>query len=189
MKQKKVKGVLVLLLVVVGLPVLASGNGEDHFDLVQFIAHILNFIIFFGGLLYILRKYIKDFFTTGRNKIIEELDAAEKSREKANRELVEIDKEMTNIHKRVVHIHEDVRADAELEKKRILAHAEQEAAKILEQAHAQIESMRREAVSDLRSYIADKALDEAGKMVREKITDEDRKKLFADFNTHLGAKS
>ena len=77
---------------------------------------------------------------------------------------------------------------ADAQKEALLANARTEAERIVEQAKADVENMRREAVRELKAYIADMAIEEAEKSIRETITGDDRKKLFANFTTQMGVK-
>ncbi len=189
MKQKVIKLSFSLIFVICAMPVLAAEGGEHHFDIVEFIARIVNFTIFFGGLFYLLGGAIKKFFGDRVKTIRESLEIAEKSREEAKRRLDEIEEKMSKLDEELAEIEAQAKHEAEQEREKIHAQAEQEAARILEQANAEIENMRREALLDLKAFIAELAVDEAQRMISETVTDQDRARLFAEFSERLGAKS
>lgn len=182
MKSFITKGVFLFPLLVSGAPLMAAGGDV-------LVPKIINTVIFFGGLGYLLRNVIADFFGNRVKTIRNDLEKAEKSREEANRRLAELDEKMKNLDSEV----EDIRAQAQKEaedlKKRILEQAEHDSQRIMEQATAEIDNMRREATANLKTYMADLAMDEAEKIIRETISEEEHAKLFADFTAQVGAKS
>ncbi len=183
MKQNFLKGALFAPFFVVSLPTLAAEGGVD------LTSQVINCLIFFGGLAFILRNVIRDFFGNRVKGIRDDHAMAEKSREEAKRRLDEIDEKMANLDREVAEIEAQARQEAEHARERVLKNAEQEAARIMEQALAEIESRRREAVGQLKAHIAEMAIKEAEQTVRDSITDGERKKLLADFTTQLGARS
>jgi len=178
---------LILPLLVVSLPTIASGGEGINYG--QLIAQAVNCLIFFGGLGYILRNVIRDFFSIRVKGIRDDLAMAESSREDAKRRLDEIDEKMANLDREVAGIEAQARKDAEAARERLLRLAEQDAQKIMDQAKADIESSKRDAISQLKAYVADKAISEAEQSVRESITDRERNQLFTDFARQMGARS
>lgn len=164
------------------LPAFAAGDAP-------LAAKIVNYVLFFGGLGYLLRGVVGKFFKERQAKIRDSLAMAEKSREEAARRLDELKEKMKDLDRELEDISANVRQEAEREKARIQARAKEDAEKILAQAKADVENMRRESIAQLRTYAATLALDEAEKTIKNTITDGERDKLFADFSASLGAKS
>ncbi|QTD54288.1 F0F1 ATP synthase subunit B family protein [Sulfidibacter corallicola] len=183
----------ILVCLCLGLPVMAAGggghDGGHHFDWAHFAAQTVNTLIFFGTLAYLLNKPIKEFFSNRRKQIQEALELAEKSRVDAKRALDEIEQMKAALADELAQIESQAHEDAEFEKKKIAAEAEQEAARLMEQAKADVEHLRRESVTKLKAFLTDLAMAEAEKVISTSITDADRKKLFAEFTNSLGAKS
>ena len=140
MKQKVIKLSLSLIFLMIAAPSFAAEGGEHHFDIVEFIARIVNSAIFFGGLAYLLGGTVKKFFGERVKHIRGSLEMAEKSREEAKRRLDEIEAKMANLDEELAEIEVQAKADAEKEREKIHAQAEQEAARIVEQAHAELQS-------------------------------------------------
>ena len=189
MIQNNRAGLFALGVFFFALPCLASGGGDGHYDFKLLVFQIINFTIFFGGLFYLLRNHIFGFFSNRLKTIKNDLAMAEKSREEAKRRLDEIEAKMAKMDEEVEQINQQARAEAEREKDRILAHAREDSEKVLEQARAEIENKSREAVSRIRTELADLAMERAGAVIRETITDKERQKLFAEFTGKVGAKS
>ena len=179
------KWLYVCLPMVWALPAAAS----EGFDPVLFTAKVVNSLIFFGGLFYVLRRPIGDFFTDRVSKIRTSMQLADESLADAKRRLDEIERKKANLDRELEEIQHQARAEAEREKERIQIHARKEAEQILVQAKAEVDNMQRDALRKLRSFVVDLAVKEAEAMVRDSITEEERKKLFVDFTERLGAES
>lgn len=185
MNKTKVMSVVALLAV---LPAVASGDAS-HYDAKYLAPSIVNFLVFFGGLAFILRKTVAEFFSNRRSDIESSLSAAERSLKEANEALERIESKQAGLDKEIADILSQAEADAESEKQRLLALAEQDVARIHQQASAEIENMRDEGKRELRKFLADLAVSKAESVIKETMTDQERAKLFADFSTRVGAKA
>ena len=188
MKYRLKKVAIFLALALFAFPAFAAG-GEEGVNVVKLIAKIINFLIFFGGLGYLLKDTIADFFTNRRQGIADDLAMAEKSREEAKRRLDDLEEKMANLDRELEEIEKQARAEAEMEKQRLHDRAQQEAERILTQAKAEVENQKRQAMLELRDHITRLAVDEAEKQIREAMNEEEQKRMFAEFTSRLGAKS
>ena len=189
MKQRVCKISVNIAVLLAASPLFAAGDGDHGFDVVTFIAQILNFAVFFGGLFYLIGKPVKEFFVSRAGNIRESLAVAEKSREEAKQRLDEIEEKMARLDGELADIEARAKKDAEKERIRRHEQAEEEAAKIIGQASAEMENLRRGAITELKTYVATLALEEAERIVRDSLTEKERKELFADFSGRLGVKS
>jgi len=171
------------------LPVMASEGGGHGFDMVEFIARIVNTAIFFGILYYFLKEPVKGFFSKRLSDIKEALELAEHSREEAKKRLGEIDAKLASLDQELEEIEQQARKEAEKEKERINKQAKSEAEHIMAQAKAEIDNVKRQAIADLRAYVTDLGIEKAEAVLKESLTDKDRNNLFSEFTTKLGAKS
>ena len=80
--------------------------------------------------------------------------------------------------KRAVHDAEQLRAD-------LSAQARAEAETLLQRARDQIQREKRLAVQEIRTQVADLAVEAAGKIVRSSLTPEAQKGLVQDFIKEL----
>lgn len=169
------------------LPLMASDSGAGGHN--DFLWRVVNSVIFFGGLAYILRKPISEFFQNRQREIRESLSRAEQSRKDAAQKLREIDELTSNLEKEVEDFLAQVAQDVAAEKARLIAMAEDEAVRIGDQARKEIENMSLAAKSELKQYLAELAVREAESVIAKTITDTERKALFANFSARLEAKS
>lgn len=170
-------------------PLMAAGGDGKGFNWMMEVYRLINFLVFFGGLAYILRKPVGDFFAGRVKDIRESLKLSESSVTDANSQLEEIEAKMKRLEEELEAINEKAKADMEAERIRIKEAASAEAERIIAQAKAECENMRREAAAKLRTKIADLTITEAEKLIRESMTDDERGKLFNDFTAQLGARS
>ena len=186
MKRLANKLCLLTPLFLAASPLMASGDGPDWAD---FAYHVINFVIFFGGLFYVLKKPMVEFFSNRVKGISESLELAKNSRKDAKKRLDEIEGKMANLDAELAGIGEQAKADLEKEEEKLLASTKLEAERILAQARTECENQRREATATLKAFLADLALSEAEKLVVTSMTEVERSKLFADFTERLGASS
>lgn len=188
MKQKVNKGFVWVFLLTLATPLLAAGGGDGHgFDVMYFIAKVVNFLIFFGLLFYVLKKPVAKFFSERLATIQKDLKLAEKSREEAKRQLDEIQEKMAELDKEIAEIETSAKAEAERERNRIREEARAEAERILEQARTDVATMKRDAIKDLKSYVSGLALDEAEAIIKKTINDADHQRIFAEFSKKMEA--
>ena len=96
---------------------------------------------------------------------------------------------MANLDDELKEINESAKADLEKEQQRMQEAAKAEAERIIEQAKAECENMRREGIQNLKAYLTDLAVNQAETIIKEKMSDAERERLFADFTEKLGARS
>jgi len=184
MLNKKRLSTMVLLLLT-GLPLLASeGHGPD---VVELIAKTFNWIIFAWILYYFLKKPLADFFATRVSKIREDLEMAKTSREDAEKRLAEIEEKMSGLDAEVEAIAQKARADAEKERIRLKKKADEDAEKIRKQAAKDIEQAKEEALSDVKRYVVDLAMERVESELEKRMTEADQERLVHDFAQKLGA--
>ena len=172
------------------LPVFGAGDVDHNaINWLELTAQILNASLFFGILTYLLKDFVKEFFTGRLAKIKEDLDMAARSREEAKARLDELESKMANLDQELAGIEQQARKDAEHAKETILAQAQQDAERILTQAVAEVENLKRESVAQLKAYVADLAVEKAESLIVEKLDEDGHKQLFSEFVGRLGAKS
>jgi len=190
MKRKVIMGFVWVILLTLATPLFAAGGGGDHgFDTAKFIAKVVNFLLFFGVLFFLVRKPIANFFSQRVQTIQDNLKLAEKSREEAKRQLDDIQAKMAELDHEISEIETVAKKEAERERERLKAEAEKEAERIVAHARVEVESMKRDAIQSLKAYAAEMALDEAETMIRKAVTESDHQRLFAEFSQKLEART
>src|SRR5205085_12479250 len=115
-----------------------------------------------------------------------EAEEARARRAKADQLAADIEARLRQIEQDVRSIRERAVADGERQKREMIAAAEAEAQKILQAARHEVDNRVKHARQELTEYAGQLASDRAEQILREKITDEDRRKLFADSVREVG---
>lgn len=153
-----------------------------------FVFALLNFAL----LLLILNKYLAP---AGR-KVAEErhdqikvaLDEAAKLRDQAAKKLSEYETRIAGVDSEIDKLVAGIRADAEADKKRILENAEKQAAQMKKDAEQRIAAEIELARAHLAEEVASAAANAARKLIREKTTPDDQKRLVSTFISGLGGR-
>ena len=140
---------------------------------------LLNMILFFGALWYFLAGPVKKALADRHEKVRGEADEARARRAKADQLAADIQARLAQIEIDVRSIRERAEAEGERQKRELIAAAEAEAQKILQSARNEVDNRLKHARQELTEYAGTLASDRAEELLRETITDEDRKKLFA----------
>jgi F-type H+-transporting ATPase subunit b len=177
--------VVLALLLVVAVPAVAGAAEDAHgggTTLLQWVARVMNFLIFAGLIFWALRK--ADAFGAldeKREQVEGELRRAQEMHLQAEKRLGEVEEILRGLEDEVKGIRARAQEEAEAQKARILERAKEEVARIVATAERQVDAETREAQRHLRAHAADLATQMAAEMVREEIQPEDRDRLFDDY--------
>lgn len=167
-----------------GVMVDKHGNvvaGEEEPMSAPFIYMVLNFAL----LLFILMKYggpaAKNAAASRHDQIKTALDEAAKLREQAAAKLAEYETRLKDADTEIKKMVEGMRADAEADKKRILATAEAQAAQMKKEADQRIAAEIEYARATLTRQVTDAAIAATEKILRAKETSEDQQNLVNAF--------
>lgn len=174
-------GLLAALLLAPATAFAAEGAG-----LRELLWHTFNLGILVAIIVYFARKPLRDVMTTRRTQIEDELQHARADLERAETQLSEWQQRMNALDAELDGIRGAVRAQAESERDRILADAESGAGRIRANAAAAVEQEARRARDLLRTESAELALGRAGDLIRQRIGEGDRDRLFDEFLNRLG---
>lgn len=172
-----------------GAPLLAAGGADGHHGVnwTEFTAKVFNFVVFFGGLGYILKDPLRNFFTDRLHTIRESLAKAENSYTDATRQLEEIDAKMARLDEELAAIEAKAKQEIEKETAMVKARAEADADRIIENAAAEVNNMRRESERKLKAFVIELAVEEAERIIKDKVDDAERERLFQRFTERLEA--
>jgi F-type H+-transporting ATPase subunit b len=138
----------------------------------EFIGQVLNFVILFGGLTYLLRKPIVKMLEERAALVRTTLEEAEKSSRDAETRLKSIEERAAGLRAELEAIKAKGRAEGETEKDRIMEAARREAERLKSLSQQEIEARVRAGFRELREYAADKALALALERLRSELTPE-----------------
>jgi len=169
---------LVAGLIVVPAQALAEGGGGHEATLVW---HAVNLALLLGVLVYFLRAPIRVFFATRRRDIEQNLERAQRVLREAEERLAQWKDRMARLDAEIQEIRRLALERAEVERRQILADAEAAAARIRRDGAAAVAQEERRAREALRREAADRAIELAGEILRQQVTDNDRARLAEEF--------
>lgn len=152
-----------------------------------FIFMLINFGIFLLILAKTLLPAGQKMSAERHDQIKNALDEAAKLREQAAKKLAEYETRIKDVDSEVKKIVDDIRAAAEEDKKRILESAERQAKQMKHDAELRIAAEIEMARAKLSREVAVAASAATEKLLKEKVTPDDQKKLVGNFISGMGA--
>ena len=153
---------------------------KTYFGIPGWILKLVNMLLFLGVLGWALGGPIKKALVERRAQIQTDAEEARARRAKADQLAAGIQARLTQIENDVRGIHERAEAEGEKQKRELIAAAEAEAQKILQSARTEVDNRLKRARHELTEYAGELATQRAEQILREKITDKDRERLFED---------
>lgn len=155
---------------------------EEHHESnpLAFIAKVVNFLILFGGLTYLLRKPIKKFLADRAVAIGTNITDAEESRHGAEADLGKTEKRLTELSREIEELKEKAALEGEKEKERIIRAAREEGERMKEAAGQEIEMISRAGIRGLKEYAVTLASAEAMQRIQGQLTPEKHTQLIDD---------
>jgi F-type H+-transporting ATPase subunit b len=162
----------------------AEGTGERR----ELLFKVINFVILAGGLAYVLRKPLKDFFSTRSDSIRKSLEEGRKVLEASHLQLQAVEEKLRHLEEEIAAFQASAAKETQAERERLRRAAAEEAEKVLESARARIETAVRAAMLELKSYTGTKAVELAGALIERRLDDSSRKHLVSQFVASLEVK-
>lgn len=187
------RSILVVVLLLVPVMLFAAGGGgaeqgehRTFLGMPFWVAKLINMLLFFGALIWVLKGPIGNAFRQRSVTLRHEADEARERRVKADQMASEIQTRLTQIEQDVRAIRERAEAEGERQKRELIVAGEAEAAKILQAARAEVDNRLKLAKQELTEYAGELTTERAEAILREKITEEDRKNLFQESLREVG---
>lgn len=164
----------------------ASSGAEGHSSpIVELIFPLVNFLIF--G--YLVRRFgippILQYLRVRREKIVNAVNTAAEAKSEAERYVQQYQDLLGRLQAEGERIKAEFRAEAERERERILAAAEDTAAKLKADAAFLAEQEVKIARHQVRVWLADAAQAAAAKAVHDHLTPDDQTRLVDDFTQQI----
>ena len=159
-------------------------HGEGHeapktyFGIPGWILKLANMLLFIGVLVYFVGGPVKKMFAERSEAIRRAAAEARERREKADRMATDIQVRLAQVEQELQAIRERALAEGERQRRELVAAAEAEAQKILTAARTEVDSRLKYARRELTEYAGQLASERAEAILREKINDNDQRKLF-----------
>jgi F-type H+-transporting ATPase subunit b len=165
-------------------PALAAGGFTD-LNLGLTIWTVVLFVLFFLVLTKFGWKPLLAMIEEREKSIHDAIGSAEKANEEAQRLLAQHQELIREAGRQREEIMKRALADAETVKTDLVAQSRAESERMVQKAKEQIEREKKLAIQELRSSVADLAVEAAAKIVQSSLTPEAQKKLVHEFIDNL----
>lgn len=145
---------------------------------------VLNFAVVAFFILYFLRKKLPGFFQARNESIRARIDEARKTSEEARRRLQDVEGRLSRLDVEIAAMRQEAGDNAHAEEKRIMAEAENERRRIVAATEQEIAAAANNARRELKAYAAELAVDLAEKKIR--VGQDADRELVREFTSQLG---
>ena len=156
---------------------LAAEAGEG-FDLSLFLGQVVNFVLLFGGLAYLLYKPLLKYLQHKSDQVAENLKQSEERRVSSLRRLEESKERLNKLDEEVDKIKKEAEIEATRERERIAQEARSEAERLKKLAREEIDSLVKTSQRELEVYTLDLSISLAEKGIREKLGPELHRRII-----------
>ncbi len=163
----------------------AVDHGEEHEEptflgVPAWVFKLVNMIAFIALLGWLIGRPAKGALTDRTASIQGAAEEARTRREKADRVAADIQARLAQLEEELKSIRERAESEGERQKRELIAAAEAEAARILQNARSEVDNRLKHARHELTDYAGQLASQRAEQILRDRITAEDQAKIFKE---------
>jgi F0F1-type ATP synthase membrane subunit b/b' len=170
-----------LILILALLPLIlgaSSAEGEAASGGSNFLGKVVNFVILFGGLGYLMYKPVRAMLEKQSKDVETEIVAAESSRTSAEERLETARRRMDGLAGEVAKMKEEAEARGRREREAIAGLARDEADRIRRLTRLEIDARAQAGIRDVRAFVAARATGQARERIRKRLATEDQALLI-----------
>jgi len=188
MKARVILSILLVLpmILLAGTAFAASEGGTSPWNSWMLMWRVVNTVALVALLAYFLKKPLVSFFSERRMQIEKDIADAREQRDRAERIIAEYKEKISGMERELEKMRADLEKAAEAESQKVTGNAERMATAMVEAARLAAEQEVRKAKVILKNEAVDMAVKLAETLIREKITDSDRKKIMEDYLDKVG---
>jgi F-type H+-transporting ATPase subunit b len=158
-----------------------------HHPALAFLIQVVNFAILAGALFHFLKKPFKGYLAKRHDTVKERIEEAERLLKEAQQAKALYAEKLAKLPEEIEAFRAIVLKEAEAEKTKLLAEAQELASRIREQARLAYEQELKEALSQVRAEVASHTINAAEEVVRGRFTKEDHDRMVEDFIKNVGS--
>jgi F-type H+-transporting ATPase subunit b len=188
MKSRYIVSILAMLLLALFVPSAqaSSAEGGSPWDAWMLLWRVINTVALIALLGYFLKKPLVTFFTERKASIVRDLEQAKEQRDVAERIIEEYKEKMAGMEKELERMRAELKKSADAETEKVVAGAERMALAMVEAAKVSAEQELRKAKIALKNEAVEMAVQLAETLIREKINEQDRKRIAEDYLVKVG---
>ena len=161
-----------------------KSEGHKHELLFKWI----NFVILVGGLGYVLRKPLANFFVQRSASIQKSLDEGRKALEASQAQLQAVEDRLRRFEEEMASFRAAALEEMKAEREHLRRMTGTEIEKLMDSLRVQMEVATKQARLELKLYGAQQAVEMARQMIGRRLDDAGQRRLVADFVARLEAK-
>lgn len=170
MLQKKP---IILVLFFVPFLLFMSFAEESHPSQTKdFLGKLINFLLLFGGLAYVLRKPLGKFLQERSDSLEQALREAKQSHEEAAEKLNQVKSRLGKLDEEIKKMQQEAEAVGQSLHQQVLEEAKQAADRLKHFASQEIEMLTKDAISEIKEYTVTLAADLAQQRIQDRMTEE-----------------
>jgi len=158
---------------------------HHHLNWTDFGYRTLAFVIVVGALVKLLKKPAANFLSSRREEIKRLLAELETKTAQAKSEFAQVQARVVSLEQETKKIVDELIAEGEAEREKIIKTAQNEAEYIQKQAQIAIQQEIQAALDSLKNEVADLSVNAAQDLIRKKIKADDQQRLVQEFMTKV----
>jgi len=170
MLQKK--SALLILMVVPFLLFMSFAEESHPSQTKDFLGKLINFLLLFGGLAYVLRKPLGNFLQGRSDSLEQVLREAKESQEEAAERLNQVESRLRKLDEEIEKMQREAEAEGQSLHQHVLEEAKQVADRLKHFASQEIEMLTKDAIREIKEYTAALAADLAQRSIQDRMTEE-----------------
>lgn len=159
-----------------GLALAEETHGRS--GLSTFLGQVLNFIILFGGLAYVLRKPVNEYLRRKSEEMALLLQKSEDLKTESLQKLEQTKERLNRLEDEVRRIKEEAEKEALKERERIKFEAHQEAERLRKLAQEEIDLLVRASLLELKAYAINLSVALSEQKIKQKLNPELHRKII-----------
>ena len=172
------KRIWIILLVLPFFLFMSTEEGQHKEDSMAFVGKVVNFVILFGGLTFLLYKPARNFLAERGKTIEQAIKEAGSNRQEAEAKLRKTQVRLKELEVETALMGKEAESEGRAEEERIIKLARQEMGRLKHLARQEIELILNLGTKELKEYAAGLAMRQAEKSIIEKIKNKDHKLLI-----------
>jgi len=177
---------LVLVILTVSVALAASEGGESQWTTGKLTWRVINTIALIALLVWALKGPLTKFFAERKTQIQEDLAEALRQKEQAEMLIKEYQSKIAGMEQELAKMREELQKAGELESRNVVANGDRMAAAMIEAAQVTAEQEVRKAKAALKNEAVTLAVQLAESLIREKINEDDRKRIVEEYLVKVG---
>lgn len=144
----------------------------------DFLGKVINFIVLLGGLVYLLRRPLRNFLEGRTRSLDHALRETKATCMEAEKKQQEIENRLKNIDRETEQVRKDAEAEGQIIHERILLEAKADAHRLRLLSHQEIEMLTQAGIREITQHAAGLATALARQRIQSKINKEDQSLLI-----------